>query len=278
MNDRTSSVGSLRLRIDLAYDGAPFTGFARQPEQITVQGTLEGALRRCLDQDVATTCSGRTDRGVHALAQVVHLDVDPSVARAQRSLADVVAGARTSHELRRRLDRMVGDAITVWQVQVVSTDFDARFSATERAYRYRLVDGPAVSPLERFDRWHVGEPLRLDPMRAAARLLLGEHDFAAFCRRAPGRTTMRRLDEIAISRPSPGQVQVGLRGPAFCHTQVRSIVGCLVEVAAGRWEPEEVGEVLETSARHRVARLAPPHGLTLERVRFGGRFPAAPPV
>lgn len=278
MNDRTSSVGSLRLRIDLAYDGAPFAGFARQPDQTTVQGTLEGALRRCLDQDVATTCSGRTDRGVHALAQVVHLDVDPGPARAQRSLVDVLDGTTVADELRLRLDRLVGDAITVWRVSVVPGDFDARFSATERGYRYRLVDGATVSPLERFDRWHLGEPLRIGRMRTAARSLLGEHDFAAFCKRAPGRTTVRRLDEIAVSRPGPGQVHVRLRGPAFCHTQVRSIVGCLVEVGVGRWEPDQVRQVLVGRDRQQLARLAPPHGLTLERVRFGRRFAAAPPT
>ena len=199
-------------------------------------------------------------------------------ARAQRSLADVLAGATIAAELRFRLDRLVGDAITVWRVSVVPEDFDARFSATERGYRYRLVDGATVSPLERFDRWHVGEPLRIGAMRSAARSLLGEHDFVAFCKRAPGRSTVRRLDEIAVSRPEPGQVHVRLRGPAFCHTQVRSIVGCLVEVGAGRWEPQQVAQVLVDGDRQQLARLAPPQGLTLERVRFGRRFSSAPPT
>ncbi|MEX0834632.1 MAG: tRNA pseudouridine synthase A, partial [Nitriliruptor sp.] len=131
---------AVRLRIDLAYDGSPFAGFARQPDQVTVQGTLEGALSRCLGQPVATTCAGRTDRGVHALAQVVHLDVDPSVAVAQRSLVDLLAGSPTSPELRRRIDGLVGPPITVWGVRRVPADFDARRSATGRVYRYRLVD------------------------------------------------------------------------------------------------------------------------------------------
>src|SRR5690606_14596939 len=130
-------------------------------------GTLEGALSRCLGQEVATTCAGRTDRGVHALAQVVHLDVDPSAPVARRSLADLLGGASTSAELRRRVDGLVGPAITIWRVRRVSDDFDARFSATGRGYRYRLVDGPTVAPLDRFDRWHVAVPLALRPMRVA---------------------------------------------------------------------------------------------------------------
>ncbi|WP_052664370.1 tRNA pseudouridine(38-40) synthase TruA [Nitriliruptor alkaliphilus] len=268
----------LRLRIDLAYDGSPFAGFARQPDQTTVQGTLEGALSRCLGQEVLTTCAGRTDRGVHAVAQVVHLDVDPSVAVAQRSLADLLGGRPTSPELRRRVDGLVGPAITLWQVRRVPDDFDARFSATGRGYRYRLVDAETVAPLDRFDRWHVGVPLALPPMRAAARYLLGEHDFAAFCKRVPGRSSVRRLDQIAITRPAPGQVHVRLAGAAFCHNQVRSIVGCLVEVGRHRWEPDRVGEVLASRDRQLLARVAPPHGLTLERVTYGRRFPAAPPA
>ncbi|MTV27209.1 tRNA pseudouridine(38-40) synthase TruA [Nitriliruptoraceae bacterium ZYF776] len=268
----------LRLRIDLAYDGAPFAGFARQPDQLTVQGTLEGALSRCLGQPVLTTCAGRTDRGVHALAQVVHLDVDPSPPVAQRSLADLLAGAQDSVELRFRLDQLVGPAITVWRVRRVGADFDARFSATGRGYRYRLADAAAIAPLARFDRWHVDGPLALPPMRAAARALLGEHDFASFCRRAPGRSSVRRLDEVAVTRPAAGEVHVRLAGAAFCHQQVRSIVGCLVEVGRGRWEPDRLAGVLAARDRSVAARVAPPEGLTLERVVYGRRWPAAPPA
>ena len=273
----TGSAPRLRLRIDLAYDGGPFTGFARQPEHTTVQGTLEGALSRCLRQEVRTTCAGRTDRGVHALAQVVHLDVDLTPGAAQRSLADVLAGAEVSDELRRRIAGLVAPAITIWKVRRVPDDFHARFSATGRGYRYRLVDSPTLPPLDRFDRWQVDGPLQLGPMRTAVRSLLGEHDFAAFCRRAPGRATVRRLDEVTVSRPAPGQVHVRLRGAAFCHNQVRSIVGCLVEVGRGRWAPEQVGVVLDSLDRRELARVAPAHGLTLERVSYGRRWPAAPP-
>jgi tRNA pseudouridine38-40 synthase len=265
-----SSHAGVRLRVDLAYDGAPFAGFARQPDQVTVQGELERALARLLDQDVALTVAGRTDRGVHALAQVVHLDVDPGVARAERALADLSV-------LRDRLDQQLGPAIAIWAVRRVGPGFDARFSATARRYRYRLVDALASDPIHRHDRWHVPGPLAVAAMRRAAHQLLGEHDLTSFCRQAPGRTTVRRLDRISITRTEPGRVDVVLEGPAFCHQQVRSIVGCLVEVGRGRKDPAWLGEVLRARDRQAAARVAPPHGLTLEQVRYGRGWPAAPP-
>jgi tRNA pseudouridine38-40 synthase len=261
----------IRYRIDLAYDGAPFAGFARQRDQVTVQGELEAAAARVFGQPVALTCAGRTDRGVHALAQVVHLDVDPAVRQAAHASADLA-------RLRTRLDQQVGRAITIWQVRLVPTRFDARFSATARRYRYRLVDAPMADPIHRHDRWQVGESLDLVAMRAGARHLVGEHEFASFCRRAPGRTTVRRLDRLALARPAPGRIDVVLDAPAFCHQQVRAIVGCLVEVGRGRRRPDWIADVLAAADRQAAARLAPPHGLTLEQVRYGRAWPAAPPV
>jgi tRNA pseudouridine38-40 synthase len=269
--DAPAAAARTRYRIDLAYDGAPFAGFARQRDQTTVQGELEAVCGRVFDQPVDLSCAGRTDRGVHAVAQVVHLDVDLSVPRAARAVEDLVG-------LQARLDQQVGRAITIWQVRAVPADFHARFSATARRYRYRLVDAPAADPIRRHDRWQVGEALSLTAMRAAARVLIGEHDFASFCRRAPGGTTVRRLDRLSISRPTRGRVDAVLDGPAFCHQQVRSIIGCLVEVGRGRRAPEWVIDVLAARDRQAAARVAPPHGLTLEQVRYGRRWPASPPV
>lgn len=259
-----------RLRIDLAYDGEPWAGFARQPDLLTVQGTLEGALTRITGRPAPSICAGRTDRGVHATAQVVHVDVDRAHARVARATRDLDI-------LRFRLDRMVGDAITIWQVREVDPAFDARFSATGRGYRYRVVDGAVVDPIRRHDRWHLGEALDLRAMRAGAKHLLGEHDFATFCRRAPGRHTVRRLDEVAQARPEPGTIEIRLAAGAFCHQMVRAIVGCLVEVGLGKECPAWIGEVLEARDRSVAARVAPAHGLTLERVSYGRRYPAAPP-
>ncbi|MBW3578367.1 MAG: tRNA pseudouridine(38-40) synthase TruA [Actinobacteria bacterium] len=259
----------MRIRVDLAYDGGPFHGFARQPELRTVQGTLEDRLSRVLGQDVDTIGAGRTDRGVHASGQVVHVDVDEGVAAAARALADLPG-------LRGRLDRMVGEAITIWRVGSVDPAFDARFSATERRYRYRLADAPALHPLRRFNVLHVGEALSVDRMHAASRHLVGEHDFASLCRAAEGRSTVRRVDHIEIAR-ADGLVDVAVRGPAFCQQQVRSIVGMLVEVGRGRRDPDWALDVLAARDRSAAPRVAPAHGLTLEAVSYGRRWPAAPP-
>jgi tRNA pseudouridine38-40 synthase len=235
-----------------------------------VQGALEDALARLLGQEVATTGAGRTDRGVHALAQVVHADIDTSVP-AVRRFEDA------PEVLRGRLDQLTGAAITIWRLRWTSQAFDARFSATERRYRYRLVDSDAVDPLRRHVVWHVAEPLAVGSMRAAGALLVGEHDFASFCRRAPGGSTVRRIDRLTVSRAPDRTVEVRLGGPAFCHQQVRSIVGCLAEVGRGRRPGAWVAEVLDARDRSAAARVAPPHGLVLERVAYGRRFPAAPP-
>jgi tRNA pseudouridine38-40 synthase len=252
----------VRIRIDLAYDGEPFHGFARQadPDLPTVQGTLEGALSRLTGSDPSTTCAGRTDRGVHALAQVVHLDVDPSHPRVERFLADLDA-------TRGRIDAMVGDAITVHRVAVVDDDFDARFSATERAYRYRLTDEPRPDPRLRRLRWHVGVPLDVDAMHAAAQHVVGEHDYGAFCRKAPGKHTVRRIAEIAVAR-ADDEIHITLRGRAFCHQMVRSIAGALVEVGRGRRPAGWIADLLSSRDRSLAPAVAPPHGLTLERVTY----------
>jgi tRNA pseudouridine38-40 synthase len=264
---------TVRLRLDLAYDGGPFHGLARQPGLLTVQGAVEEAMASLLGVEVRTTASGRTDRGVHARAQVLHGDVPAELL------------PRDLPRFARRLDRALPRAVTVHTVRRVPATFDARFSATERAYRFRLRDGvdPRVHgrgvARDPADVWGVSALLDVPAMRRASRVLLGEHDFAAFCRRAPGRTTVRRIDVLTVRRigSAPGRIDVRLRGPAFCHQQVRSIVGCLVEVGRGRRPEAWVGEVLAARDRSRAAPVAPPHGLTLEEVRFGPGIPASPP-
>ncbi len=260
----------VRLRIDLAYDGSAFHGFARQPAVATVQGALEGALSAMLGQEAWTTGAGRTDRGVHATAQVVHLDVNSSVVAAAGALGDL-------ERSRRRLDRMTGPATTIWSIRRTSPSFDARFSVVYRQYRYRIVEAPTLHPLRRFDVWHLGESLSVQTMRAAASNLVGEHDFASFCRAGQGRTSVRRVDEITIRRDRGGSLELRIRGPAFCQQQVRSIVGVLVEVGLGRQPPHWTVDVLAARDRSAASRVAPPQGLDLERVSYGRRFPAAPP-
>ena len=261
----------MRIRIDLAYDGAPFHGFQKQPDPDlpTVQGTLDDALTKLLGVEPATTCAGRTDAGVHALAQVVHLDVDTGRRRGAVFAEDLDA-------TRHRLDSMTGPAITIWSVTSVDDDFHARFSATRRSYHYRLVDAVPASPLRRHSAWLVGHPLDDAAMRDGARHLRGEHDFAAFCRRAPGRHTVRRIDRLDVERRDDGMLDIALEGPAFCHQQVRSIVGCLVHVGRGKEPPDWIAEVLEARDRSLAAAVAPPHGLTLTAVAYGASWADAP--
>ena len=257
-----------RLRLDLAYDGAPYAGFARQPDQHTVQGVLEDALSRVMGHTVDLTCAGRTDRGVHAVAQVVHVDVEPEDGRARAALDDL-------ERLRERLDRMVGGAISLWRLAEVDGDFDARFSATWRAYRYRLASHPG-DPRLRNVVWHVPGPLDTGAMHDAAQAVVGEHDYASFCRRSPGRTTMRRITDASVERAG-GEVHVTLRGSSFCHQMVRSITGSLVEVGRGRREVAWFGTALAARDRSVAGPVAPPQGLTLEGVGYDHPSGDAPP-
>ena len=236
---------TVRVRVDLAYDGGGFRGFARQVGQRTVQGVLEEALARLCGGRVTTTVSGRTDAGVHATAQTVHCDVP--------------VGARLLGDLGRArdaLDAMCGPEITVWRVRRVPASFDARFSATQRRYRYRICDAEAMAPLERHDTWHLGGPaLDADAMEAGGRHLVGEHDFSSFCRRAGDQHLVRRIDDLAVRRARPDLVVVAVAGKAFCHQMVRSVTGCLVAVGRGRRPADWVADVLAARDRQAVGQV-----------------------
>lgn len=252
-----------RYRIDFAYDGSNFRGFARQPDQRTVQGVLEDALRRLVDGEPTVTVAGRTDAGVHAAFQTVHFDAGSPLTDLDR-----VRGA---------LAKMCAPDIAVWSVAAVPHTFDARFSATERRYRYLLSDADAMHPLWRHAVWHVGPPsLDAAAMEAGGGHLLGEHDFTSFCRRSGDqhlrrrvdRLTVRRIDVAGISRCGDALVEVRVAGPAFCHQMVRSIVGCLLPVGRGTRQPDQVAGILAARDRAGVGRVAPPHGLTLLGVTY----------
>ena len=244
-----------RYRIDLAYDGSGFRGFARQPDQRTVQGVLEDALTRFCGEQILTTVAGRTDAGVHADCQTAHFDVAEPVADVDR--------------LRGALDKMCGPDIAVWLVAAVPTSFDARFSAVGRRYRYLLCDAPVMHPLLRWTVWHLGSPrLDLGAINAGAAHLIGEHDFSSFCRRAGDQHLRRRVDRLSAQRRADGIVEFRVEGPAFCHQMVRSIVGCLVPVGRGQRDPGDVAGILAARDRAAVGRVAPPHGLTLVGVTY----------
>lgn len=244
----------MRVRLDLSYDGGAFHGWAAQPGLRTVQGEVEAALATILrlDAPVPLTCAGRTDAGVHARGQVAHVDLPDDV---------------DPDEVGRRLRRLLPADVVVRACSLAPAGFDARFAALERRYAYRIDDGAAPDPL---DRGHVvawARSLDVAAMDAAGTVLLGEHDFAAFCRRREGATTIRTLLELSTARVD-GLVVSTVRADAFCHSMVRALMGALVAVGEGRHEPAWAGEVLRARTRDTRVRVMPAHGLVLEEVRY----------
>jgi tRNA pseudouridine38-40 synthase len=256
----------VRLRLDLGYDGTEFHGWATQPGLRTVQETTEAALARALRlQQVRLTCAGRTDTGVHARGQVAHLDVDAEALAASSGRS----GAPPCEVLTRRLNGILPADVRVRRVVEAPAGFDARFSAVWRRYAYRIADHPAlVDPLRR--RWVLTWPRELDliAMNEAAGPLAGEHDFAAFCRKREGATTIRRLIELSWSRDSTGLAVATVRADAFCHNMVRALVGCLIAVGEGRRPPGWAYDVLDAGVRDPAVTVVHPHGLTLEEVAY----------
>jgi tRNA pseudouridine38-40 synthase len=250
------------MRLVVAYDGGPFSGFARQRDRRTVQGELEAALGRLAKEPVTTVGAGRTDAGVHARGQVVH--------------ADVPAGLDLER-VRRALNGGLGPAITVREAAWAPPGFDARLSARRRTYVYRVDDSGDPDPLLRGFVLAWPQPLDLPRMREAARPLLGEHDFAAFCRSRPGTTTTRRLRSLGIRRVR-GLVEVRLVADAFCWQMVRGIVGHLLLVGDGRREPAATPAVRAAADRSRAGNIAPPHGLVLESVSYPSGRRRRPPA
>ncbi len=247
----------MRWRIDLGYDGTDFHGWASQPGLRSVQETVEDALGKVLRLPAppTTVCAGRTDAGVHARGQVVHVDV-PEEAQ--------IAPDRLLH----RLARVLPDDVRATQARPAADGFDARFSALRRRYVYRLCDDPAgPDPLVR--RYVVARRRRLDAsaMEEAAWLLLGEHDFAAFCKKRPGATTIRTLLRLEAERHD-AMIDITVEADAFCHSMVRALVGGLVAVGEGRHEPDWLGVVLESQSRDPHVTVMPAHGLTLEEVTY----------
>lgn len=256
----------MRLRLDLAYDGTDFHGWATQPSLRTVQATVESALAQVLRLDAApVTCAGRTDTGVHARHQVVHLDLDEPVLEA-------VAGrgaASATEALLRRLNGVLPPDVRMHRAVVAPPGFDARFSALWRRYAYRIADRPElVDPLLRRSVLAWPRPLDLEAMNEAAALLVGEHDFAAFCRKREGATTVRTLKELSCGREESGLAVAMVRADAFCHSMVRALMGCLVAVGEGRRTPSWAGQVLRGAVRDPGVTVIHAHGLTLEEVAY----------
>jgi tRNA pseudouridine38-40 synthase len=242
------------VRFTLAYDGSGFRGWARQKGHRTVEGVLEDALSRFLGSAPRLSVAGRTDAGVHARGQVASFAWDDALDLAR---------------LHGSLNSLLAPEVVVLDARSAPDGFDARFSATAREYRYRIDVGPWPDPFEARFVWHRPAHASVPAMRSAARHLVGEHDFSAFCRNAPGGSgNVRRLKRLSISREAD-RIDVVARANAFAHQMVRSLVGTLVAVGEGSRDADEVPAVLASRDRARAGPVAPPHGLTLEQVLYG---------
>lgn len=258
---------TVRLRLTVAYDGTGFRGFAAQPGQRTVAGELVRAISTVTGHEIAPlVCAGRTDAGVHARGQVVHVDVAPDT--------EVAA-------LQRAVNALVGPDIVVRAAEPAPEGFDARRGARARHYRYLVLEAPIADPLLAPVAWTVPGPLDLRSMRAGADALIGEHDFRAFCRRAPGTTPDDPIVRMVLDSgwseiswpgaelgPEARLLRFDVEAGSFCHQMVRSLVGTMVEVGRGRRRASDVHWLLRSGDRSDAPDPAPPHGLCLVDVRY----------
>ncbi|GAA1929095.1 tRNA pseudouridine(38-40) synthase TruA [Microbacterium aoyamense] len=258
----------MRIRLDIAYDGSHFRGWAKQPGLRTVQGTLEDALTRVLGGDPRLVVAGRTDAGVHASGQVAHLDLDES----QRERLEARRGGASAVEtLARRLTGVTGaySDVAVLRTSLAPEGFDARFSAVWRRYSYRLADATAgYDPLERLRTTTVRPALDEKAMDAAARSLLGLHDFAAYCKPREEATTIRTLLEFDWRRDAEGVLIANVRADAFCHSMVRALVGACVAVGEGRLDVDDVALIRDGLERVPEVKVLAARGLTLAEVGY----------
>jgi len=253
-----------RARLLLAYDGSHFHGFAENRDVRTVAGTLRDALGRIARRDVDVTGAGRTDAGVHAWGQVVSCDLPSDI--------DI-------ENLPRRLTKMCAPGIVVRAAAWTDPDFDARFSARWRHYRYLILNDEVPDPFLVPTSWHVADPLDLSLMRLGCDPFIGEHDFSSFCRRPPHDdgsepVSLRRRVLIAqwsqtVSSRDQRLLVFDIRAQAFCHQMVRSIVGTLVDVGLGKSTPGRITGILAARDRAGAGPVAPPQGLTLWEVGYG---------
>ncbi|WP_067674139.1 tRNA pseudouridine(38-40) synthase TruA [Nocardia miyunensis] len=252
MSDSSGRTVAIRVRLDVSYDGTDFTGWARQPELRTVQGVLEESLSKVLREPIQLTVAGRTDAGVHAEGQVAHFDT---------------AAGLDVDKLLHRLARFLPKDVRVTGIRPVPADFDARFSAIRRHYVYRLTSAPyGASPLQARSVVPC-RPVDLDAMREASRKLLGLHDFAAFCRRREGATTVRELQRFDWDRTGD-LLTAHVSADAFCWSMVRSLVGGVLAVGEGRRTAEWIAGLLNERVRSSSVTVAPAHGLSLIAVDY----------
>jgi tRNA pseudouridine38-40 synthase len=243
-----------RYKLILEYDGTGLVGWQRQANGLSVQEILETAAERFCGRQLRVHGAGRTDAGVHALAQAAHLDLP------KESPTDVIRNALNQH--------VKPHAVSILAVERVADHFDARRSARGRVYRYRILNRRAPAAIERGRVWHVGPPLDVAAMREGATLLLGKHDFTSFRdSECQAKSPVKTLDLLEVTRAGD-EVQIEARARSFLHHQVRNMVGSLKLVGAGKWRAQRIGEALEARDRRAGGPTAPPDGLYLVEVIY----------
>jgi tRNA pseudouridine38-40 synthase len=251
----------VKVKVVVAYDGTGFHGFAINDGVRTVAGTLTEAITTVVRTPVVLTGAGRTDAGVHAWGQVVSVDLPEGTAL---------------DDLARRINKLCAPEIAARSIEPVGDDFDARFSAQWRHYRYDVWNAPHPNPLRVTSAWHVSPPLDIDRMNTAAQHLVGEHDFASFCRRpkvdagAAQPSLVRNVLSTGwmVADPDGPLVRFEIMANAFCHQMVRSIVGTLVDVGTGKLMSDEIPAIIAARDRGSAGQIAPPCGLTLWGVGY----------
>jgi tRNA pseudouridine38-40 synthase len=254
--------GRFRYRIDLAYDGTDFYGFTKQSAHRTVAGELLSGLVKIFgedDEDFRMRVAGRTDAGVHAQAQVAHLDLTP----------EQLKRIRRGHGVAERLNKIIDPDVRVTSFEEADPGFHARYSALSRRYRYSIADR-SVTPNPMTSRymleilWH----LETEPMVAAAQEFMGLRDFRAFCKEREGTTTIRELREISVKRRANGVVDIEIEADAFCHNMVRSIVGALMSAGSGRTTISAIRRSLKGKRNEHAYKVQAPQGLTLIKIAY----------
>lgn len=251
--------GFRRLRLDIAYDGTHFFGWATQPGHRTLQDLIEEAISRISQTNIDSIVAGRTDAGVHATGQVIHVDVPDAMFDRELTYLD----------LRYKLNRILDEDVRIMNVSDAPEGFHARFSALRRYYSYKILDNnDVIAPLSRHDVASWYRPLDADRMNEASVLLLGHHDFAAFCKFKVGGTTIRTLEKYEWHRSDEGLLVADVVADAFCYSMVRNLVGAVVCVADGRQSPAWIAQLLANKERVSDSLVFPARGLTLYQVDY----------
>lgn len=242
------------FRLTIEYLGTPYAGWQIQPDQPTVQQTIQECLTRMVTRPVTVTASGRTDAGVHAVGQVAHFKAETAI---------------TAEKFQDALNSMLPDSITIHECRTSDDDFHARFDAKRKRYTYRIINRPLAPAVNADTFWQIRNPLNIAAMKTAAAHLVGTHDFKAFeGTGSPRATTVRTMDEACVHDHGDGLITLTFCGSGFLKFMVRNLVGTLVDVGLSRTTPDAFKGILESCNRAKAGATAPPQGLFLVRVEY----------